>query len=103
MHIKFNAFHLKIIAIIAMFINHFGHVFQVANSYPYLYFLTEFIGLFTFPIMAYLLVEGFIYTKNVKKYALRLFIFALLSILPFTFQVYYQTIYYSPYSLVFYP
>ena len=35
------------------------------------------------PIMAFFVAEGFKYTKNVKKYALRLFIFSVISWIPF--------------------
>ncbi|MGV3082438.1 hypothetical protein [Streptococcus dysgalactiae] len=33
-----NAFHLKLIAIVAMLINHIGHVFELENNHPALYF-----------------------------------------------------------------
>lgn len=41
------------------------------------------IGRIAYPIFAFMIVEGFFHTSNLKKYLLRLFIFALISELPF--------------------
>lgn len=66
-----------------MLINHIGSGFRLDESLPSVYFFTEFIGKLTFPIMAYLLVEGFHYTRNIKSYAKRLALFSLISAYPF--------------------
>ncbi|MBO0413114.1 fimbrial assembly protein fimC [Enterococcus hulanensis] len=80
---KLDSFHLKLIAITAMLINHIGSGFKLYEYSNELYFFTELIGKLTFPIMAFLLVEGFHYSKNIKKYASRLAIFWIVSIYPF--------------------
>ena len=41
------------------------------------------IGRITFPIYAFMIVEGYFHTSNLKKYAKRLFIFACISEIPF--------------------
>ncbi|WFD08671.1 TraX family protein [Tepidibacter hydrothermalis] len=64
---------LKIIAIIAMTFDHTGKIL-----FPdVLYF--QIIGRIAFPIFAYCIVVGCLYTHDIKKYILRLFIFALIS------------------------
>ncbi|MGX7023685.1 TraX family protein [Vagococcus hydrophili] len=92
---NFNAYQLKLIAILAMIINHFGKAFNLAEISNFLYFLTETIGKLTFPIMAYFLVEGFFYTKNFKKYLLRMALFWLLSIYPF-YLLFHSEVSFSP-------
>lgn len=73
-----NAYTLKIIAIVGMALQHtaliIGDVIPVALHFPF-----QLAGGFTFPIMAFLLIEGYRHTRNAKAYALRLGIFALVS------------------------
>lgn len=74
---------LKIIAIISMLIDHIAAVISLSDSVAvlsnrilYLTFLSmRLIGRIAFPIFCFLLVEGFLHTHNVKKYAMRLFVF----------------------------
>ena len=72
-----TSFSLKIIALITMFIDHFGYVFMGNFSF------CNFIGRIAFPIFAFQISEGYEHTKNLKKYFLRLGIFAIISQIPF--------------------
>lgn len=72
-----SSFVLKIIAIVTMFIDHIGYaIFGKFSFFNY-------IGRIAFPIFAFQISEGYIHTRNLKKYFLRLFIFALISQIPF--------------------
>ena len=73
-----SAFVLKIIAIITMFIDHLGYA--IYNG-KFSYF--NYIGRLAFPIFAFQISEGYIHTKNLKNYFFRLFLFAIISQLPF--------------------
>ena len=70
---------LKIIAIITMLIDHIGYGF-----FPQL-LIYRAIGRIAYPIFAYHIVVGYRKTSNLKNYALRLGVFALISQVPYLF------------------
>lgn len=72
-----NGFTLKCIAMVCMLIDHTGAVL-----FPQ-YRILRIIGRLAFPIYCFLLVEGAMHTRNIRKYELRLFLFALVSEVPF--------------------
>lgn len=51
------------------------------------------IGRISFPIFAFMIVEGYFHTKNLKKYLLRMLIFAVLSEIPFNLMMSSRLIY----------
>ena len=72
-----SGFTLKMIAIIAMTCDHVGTLL-----FPDIIWLRV-IGRLTMPIMAFMIAEGFRHTRDIKRYMLRLFIFALISAVPY--------------------
>ena len=72
-----SAFVLKIIAVVTMFIDHAGYV--IFGNFSFF----NYIGRLAFPIFAFQISEGYIHTKNLKKYFLRLLLFAIISQIPF--------------------
>ena len=73
-----NAFVLKIIACFTMFIDHVGYIVFDGHSSWFNY-----VGRLAFPIFAFQISEGYIHTHDVKKYLLRLILFAFISQIPF--------------------
>ena len=73
-----TVFHLKIIAILTMTIDHVGFFF-----FPDIEVL-RIIGRLSFPLFAWLIANGAYHTKNMHAYLVRLFIFALISQVPFS-------------------
>lgn len=80
--ISWNRNQIKYLVIVAMVIDHIAWAF-VPDPSSLLGQIMHFIGRLTGPTMAYFLADGYIHTRNVKKYALRLGIFALISWIPF--------------------
>lgn len=100
---KLHGSDLKIIAMLIMFIDHFavaifnrlpmlGYIEQGTASYEVwkttYFIMRHVIGRTAFPIFCFLIVEGMVHTKNRWKYAIRLFILALCSELPFDLALY---------------
>lgn len=82
---KMDANILKLIAIVAMTIDHIA--WMVFPGYPkaFVPVLLHIIGRVTCPIMCYFIAEGYHHTRNVGKYTNRLFAFAFISHFAYVF------------------
>lgn len=74
-----SAFVLKVIALATMIIDHTGAVFEHTFNTDVL----RVIGRLSFPLYAFLIANGCKHTRSIKKYMLRLAIFAVISEIPF--------------------
>jgi hypothetical protein len=74
---------IKIIAIVAMTADHIAWTIWPGYSKEILPLVLHLIGRITAPIMCYFIAEGYHYTRDVDKYTRRLFLFALISHVPY--------------------
>ena len=94
---------LKTFAIISMLVDHTAATAvravashasrtdpELYRSLNRLYFYMRRFGRLAFPIFCFFVVEGFFRTRDVKKYALRMFCFALLSEFPFDYALHHN-------------
>ena len=96
---SFSGNTIKIIAIIAMIIDHVGWAFVSTNTIGAVAMHT--IGKITGPIMCYFIAQGNHYSKNLRKYVERLALFALISHVPFNIFVNQRAITLLPTSVIF--
>lgn len=116
-----SSFQLKCIAIITMLIDHIATVVLVKIYMPFVvdnvinltvlpnsvilaFYLRQpfnIIGRVAFPIFCFLLVQGFIHTKNIKKYIGRLLVFALVSEVPHDLALYNTVVEFSLQNVMF--
>ena len=80
-----NGNQLKLIAIIAMTIDHLAWTLAPGYSTEWWVLLCHLAGRLTAPIMWFFIVEGWHYTHDVRKYTLRLFLLALVSHFAYNF------------------
>lgn len=89
-----SGFTIKMIAVVTMLIDHVAASllerilmqWNLGDSWEFYYNIYQVmrdIGRLAFPIYIFLLVEGFTYTRSKRKYAGRMFLFAIISEIPF--------------------
>lgn len=76
---------IKIIAIIAMSIDHITWMIYPGYPKEIIPIILHIIGRITCPIMCYFIAEGYHYTKDINKYTKRLFVFAFISHFAYVF------------------
>jgi len=80
-----NANQLKLIAILAMTVDHVTWTIWPGYGKTWFVVVLHAVGRLTAPIMWFFIAEGYYHTRSVKKYALRLFMLALISHFAYNF------------------
>ena len=92
--LSLNRDQIKYAAIIAMLIDHIAMfllssgIAEAPVSRIALYSAMRVIGRLTAPVMLFFLTEGFIHTSSRKKYGIRLFVFGIISQIPYSLSHY---------------
>lgn len=86
--VQTTSFILHIMAMFFMLLDHLWATVVSGNEWM------TCVGRLAFPIFAFMIVEGYFHTKDLKKYIKRLFVFALISEIPFNLMVGGNIIYY---------
>lgn len=73
---------LKLIAMICMVVDHVALFFVPSNNIAYL--LMRIVGRISFPLFAFFLAQGYIYSKNRLKYFCYILVFGLISQIPYS-------------------
>jgi len=92
---------LKSIALIAMLIDHIGHYFSIYMNNN-IYTILRATGRISMPIFAFLLVQGFIHTRDIRKYISRMFLFAIITQALILIAAFINLIYVPEYSMNIY-
>ena len=111
---------LKIIAIVTMIIDHIGYLILNGKLYGFneavyqhvitlpeaqkwiiLYNACRIIGRISFPIFAFLIIEGILRTSSTVSYLFRLFVLALVSEIPYDLMIYNRFMYLGDQNVVF--
>lgn len=86
---QFSSYDLKLIAAVTMLIDHIGvtlvwNLLDMTNPLLFtLYECIRLVGRMSFPLYCFLIVEGFLHTRSVPRYAGRLLVFAVISEIPY--------------------
>lgn len=74
-HLSLSGFQLKYIALIAMVFDHIHYFFDYTGKIPIWFAM---IGRLAAPLFLFSVIEGFIHTRNRKKYFLKIYVLAIL-------------------------
>ena len=96
---------LKCLALVSMLLDHIGAVLMSTPAFSdprwqAIMYSFRFFGRLAFPIYSFLLVEGFLHTKNLKRYAESMLFFAVISEIPFDL-AFYGTFFYPQHQNVY--